>query len=192
MHTTGGSDDGPYGKNLGKVLYWPAFFKRHGIKFWLNFLEHFGGPTAIVIGKHPQSASQEDMTVLEMALISLSIQTGIAIPQGMEIELIQATGKGGEAGFETLLRYLDSQASILGVKPSPRRSAKRAAVRPLSSTPRVLQCLGQGDAAALLDNTLNNTFLRWFQAIYFPSAKPKRTKAVFSFKPMRHARILRL
>ena len=26
-------------------------FKRHGIKFWLTFLERFGGPTAIVIAK---------------------------------------------------------------------------------------------------------------------------------------------
>ena len=75
--------------------------------------------------------------MLEMALVSLSTQTGIAIPQGMEIELIQATGKGAEAGFETLLRYLDSQASILVLGETlTTEVAKRAAVRPLRCTPR--------------------------------------------------------
>lgn len=31
---------------LAHYLYWPTFFKRNGIKFWLIFLEKFGMPTA--------------------------------------------------------------------------------------------------------------------------------------------------
>ena len=139
-------------------------FKRHGIKFWFNFLERFGGPTAIVIGKYPQSTSQEDRTVLEVALVSLSTQTGIAIPQGMEIELIQAMGKGGEAGFETLLRYLDSQASILVLNETLTTEVGKAGSRVAAQVhAKVSSELSEYDGA-LLDSTLNNTLLRWFQA----------------------------
>ena len=155
-------------------------FNRHGIKFWLNFLERFGGPTAIVIGKYPQSTSQEDKTVLEMALVSLSTQTGIAIPQGMEIELIQATGKGAEAGFETLLRYLDSQASILVLGETLTTEVGKAGSRAAAQVhAKVSSELSEYDGA-LLDGTLNNTLLRWFQAIHFPSAKPPRLVHDFS------------
>ena len=178
VHTTGGNDDGPYGKGLGEVLYWPAFFKRHGVKFWLNFLERFGGPTAI--GRYSQSASQEDKTVLEMALVSLSTQTGIAIPQGMEIELIQATGKGAEAGFETLLRYLDSQASILVLGETLITEVGKAGSHAAAQVhAKVSSELSEYDGA-LLDGSLNNTLLRWFQAIHFPSAKPPRLVHDFS------------
>ena len=39
--------DNPYGLGLGHYLYWPTFFKRNDIKFWLIFLEKFGQPTAM-------------------------------------------------------------------------------------------------------------------------------------------------
>ena len=34
----------PYGNGLGQELYWPWFFKRNGIKFWLIFIEKFAAP----------------------------------------------------------------------------------------------------------------------------------------------------
>ena len=37
--------DNPYGLGLAHSLYWPVFFKRSDIKFWLIFLEKFGMPT---------------------------------------------------------------------------------------------------------------------------------------------------
>ena len=147
-------------------------FNRHGIKFWLNFLERFGGPTAIVIGKYPQSASQEDRTVLEVALVSLSTQTGIAIPQGMEIELIQATGKGGEAGFESLLRYLDSQASILVLGETLTTEVGKAGSRAAAQVhAKVSSELSEYDGA-LLDNTLKNLAFALVSSHPFPQRKP--------------------
>jgi hypothetical protein len=38
------TDDEPYGLGLGHFLYWPVFFKRNDIKFWLIFLEKFAAP----------------------------------------------------------------------------------------------------------------------------------------------------
>ena len=49
-----GSDhhDEPYGLGLANALYWPVWFKRNDIKFWLMFLEKFGMPTTLA--KLPQ------------------------------------------------------------------------------------------------------------------------------------------
>ena len=40
-------DDNPYGEGLAHALYWPVFFKRNCIKFWLIFLEKFSMPTGV-------------------------------------------------------------------------------------------------------------------------------------------------
>jgi hypothetical protein len=42
-------DFAPYGIGLAHWLFWPVFFKRQGLPFWLQFLERFGAPT--VVGK---------------------------------------------------------------------------------------------------------------------------------------------
>ena len=35
-------DDEPYGRGLAHWLYWPVWFKKNQVKFWLVFLEKFG------------------------------------------------------------------------------------------------------------------------------------------------------
>ena len=44
---TYGDSSNPYGHGIGSNLWWPVWFKKHGIKFWLVFLEKYGMPTAI-------------------------------------------------------------------------------------------------------------------------------------------------
>ena len=106
-----------------------------------------------------------------MALVSLSTQTGIAIPQGMEIELIQATGKGGEAGFESLLRYLDSQASILVLGETLTTEGGKAGSRAAAQVhAKVSSELSEYDGA-LLDNTLKSLAFALVSSHPFPQRK---------------------
>jgi phage gp29-like protein len=53
----GDHSDDPYGLGLAHSLYWPVFFKRNDIKFWLVFLEKFGMPTTIA--SLPPGATQD-------------------------------------------------------------------------------------------------------------------------------------
>ena len=86
------NDDEPYGLGLGHWLYWPVFFKRNGIKFWLIFLEKFGQPTAV--GKYPKNASEEEKNRLLRSLGAIHTDAGVIVPEGMMIELLEAARSG--------------------------------------------------------------------------------------------------
>ena len=59
-------DDEPYGRGLAHWLYWPVWFKKNQIKFWLVFLEKFGQPT--VAGKYRRNATEDERRKLHQAL----------------------------------------------------------------------------------------------------------------------------
>lgn len=90
------TDDEPYGLGLGHVCYWPAWLKRNGIKFWAVFLEKFGAPTAV--GKYGAGASVEEQKKLLQAVAAVQSDSGIIIPDGMMIELLEAT-RGGTVDY---------------------------------------------------------------------------------------------
>ncbi|EAM8775588.1 DUF935 family protein, partial [Salmonella enterica] len=78
-------DDEPYGLGLAHWLYWPTFFKRNDIKFWLIFLDKFGMPT--VAGKHPEGATPEQKRNLLALTRAISTDSGVIMPEGMSVEL---------------------------------------------------------------------------------------------------------
>ena len=66
-----------HGLGLAHSLYWPVFFKRSDIKFWLIFLEKFGMPTAV--GRLP-GGRIDDVSEQQRALQALqAIQTDSAV-----------------------------------------------------------------------------------------------------------------
>lgn len=101
-------DDEPHGLGLGHYLYWPVFFKKNGLKFWLTFLEKFGQPTAV--GKYPAGASDPEKNRLLQALASIQSSTAIRIPEGMIIELLEAT-RSGSADYTALYDRMNAAIS---------------------------------------------------------------------------------
>lgn len=110
---TYGSSDNPYGSGLGQKLWWPVWFKKNGVKFWLVFLEKFGMPT--VVGKYPTGASKADQDTLLEACDAVHAETGVKIPDTMLIELLEAA-RTGDAGYEKMCDYMDRAISkvVLG------------------------------------------------------------------------------
>lgn len=92
-------DDEPYGLGLAHWLYWPVLFKRNGIKFWLTFLEKFGMPTGL--GKYPNEATPTEKQALLAATRAIHQDSGVIIPTGMELELIEAA-RSGTADYKAL------------------------------------------------------------------------------------------
>ena len=101
-------DDEPYGLGLGHWLYWPVYFKRNGIKFWLIFLEKFGAPT--VVGKFPPNAAPEDKEKLLAAVNAIQTDAGIINPEGMMVELLEAT-RAGAGDHKTFEKAMDGAIS---------------------------------------------------------------------------------
>lgn len=93
------NDDEPYGLGLAHHLYWPVLFKRNGIKFWLIFLEKFGMPTAV--GHYDAEAGDGEQAKLLQATRAIQYDSGIIIPKGMELELLEAA-RSGTADYRAL------------------------------------------------------------------------------------------
>jgi phage gp29-like protein len=104
----------PFGKGLGEKLYWPVWFKKHGIKFWVLFCEKFGMPTAV--GKYPPGTPKEQQDALLEVLESIQQDIAIKIPENMIIELLEAQRSGTINTYEGLCKYMDYQISkvVLG------------------------------------------------------------------------------
>ena len=103
--TSGGDDDDElYGRGLAEWLYWPTTFKRNGLQFWNTFLDKFGSPTAI--GTYKPGTPLTEQRKLLAALQAVATDSGIAVPEGMLITLLEAA-KSGTADFEKLVRYMD-------------------------------------------------------------------------------------
>jgi len=96
-------DDEFYGRGLAEWLYWPVLFKRNGLRFWNKFLDRFALPTAL--GKYRPGAPREEIQRLLQALQAISNDSGIAIPDGAAVELLQAANAGPE--FAAMPRYMD-------------------------------------------------------------------------------------
>lgn len=99
------NDDDPYGLGLAHWLYWPVFFKRNGLKFWLNLLEKFGTPT--VKGEHPVGATQQEQDKLLRAALAVANASAVVVPQGSTLSLLEAT-RSGSVDYDTFQRGMDA------------------------------------------------------------------------------------
>lgn len=83
------NDDDPYGLGLAHQLYWPVYFKKQGLAFWLRALEKFGAPTSL--GKYPPGSDKKVKEELLRAASRMRIDGAVVIPEGTTLELIEAT-----------------------------------------------------------------------------------------------------
>ena len=169
VHRRGADDDSPYGTGIGGMLFWPVFFKRQSITFWLTFADKFGSPTAI--GKYPNGAGKPEQTKLLQALAAIAQDAGVIVPEGMEIELLEASRNGSVDTYEKLVRYMDEQMSkaVLGETMSTTASSAGLGSNQASVHNDVRIELAQDDSDELCE-TLNDTLVRWIVEYNLPGA----------------------
>lgn len=103
-------DDNPYGQGLAHSIYWPVFFKRNDIKFWLVFLEKFGMPTSAI--RVPDGMIDDDKTISNARSVLEAIQTdsGVVVPDSMVVDLIEAA-RSGTADYNAMRDAMDKAIS---------------------------------------------------------------------------------
>lgn len=87
-------DDNPYGEGLAHALYWPVFFKRNCIKFWLIYLEKFGMPTVATKLSQAAIKDPEQKAMALDVLDAIQADSGVVIPEDFVVELIEASRSG--------------------------------------------------------------------------------------------------
>lgn len=162
------NDDEPYGLGLAHWLYWPAFFKKMGLRYWLTFLERFGQPTAI--GKYSQSLKDGDPQIQKLlgALEAIATDSGIAIPQGTEISLLEAA-RSGTADYHALYEKMDASIAklVLGQTASTEATPGKLGNDDLKGDVR--QDLIKADAD-LICESFNRSVVRWLTDWNYPGA----------------------
>lgn len=101
------NDDEPYGLGLAHQLYWPAYFKKQGLAFWLRALEKFGGPS--VHGTYPPGTPPEDQAKLLAAATALRMDGAVITPDGMGLNLLEAVR--GTVDQSSFLRQMNAEIS---------------------------------------------------------------------------------
>ncbi|MCL2790110.1 MAG: DUF935 domain-containing protein [Desulfobulbus sp.] len=172
VHRCGAKDDdNPYGLGLGHQLFWPVFFKRQGITFWLTFVDKFASPTAM--GEYPPGTPEADQRKLLASLAAISQEGGIIVPQGMVVRFLEAARSGIDT-YEHLARYMDEQISecVLGETLSTNIGSSGSLAASNTHNEVRLE-LAKGDSD-LLSATLNETLIRWMVELNVPGANPPK------------------
>ncbi len=179
VHRRGADDDSPYGTGIGGMLFWPVFFKRNTITFWLTFADKFGSPTAL--GKYPNGANPPEQAKLLAALSAIAQDAGVIVPEGMTIELLEASRSGTVDTYEKLVRYMDEQMSkaVLGETMSTTAAATGLGSNQAGVQNEVRLEVAQDDADELCE-TLNDTLVRWIVEFNMPGAGLPRVCRDFS------------
>nr|WP_232365130.1 DUF935 family protein [Salinimonas marina] len=101
------NDDNPYGEGLAAALYWPVFFKRNGIKFWMIYLEKFGMPTAAAKLSQAQMNDPHQVSLALSVLDAIQADSGVVIPEDFMVELLEAS-RSGTADYNMLRQAMDA------------------------------------------------------------------------------------
>lgn len=163
-------DDEPYGQGLGHWLYWPVFFKRNGLRLWLVFLDKFGQPTAK--GTFPGSATEQQKQRLLQALQAVHSDSGVIVPEGMQIELIEAA-RSGTGDYTSLYDRMDRAIAkvILGHTGSSESTPGRLGGEDMADSVR--EDIVKADADVVCES-FNQSVARWLTEWNYPSAKVPR------------------
>ena len=152
----------PYGHADLSMCFWPAIFKRGGLKFWVTFTEKYGTPW--LVGKQPRGTPGAEVESLLDKLEAMVQDAVAAIPDDSSIDIIEAGGKGASADlYERLLMFCRSEISIalLGQNQSTESNSNRASAE---AGLEVAKTIRDGDSR--LAAATVNQLLRWMTDIH--------------------------
>lgn len=98
---------------LFRQLVWPYLFKNYSVGDLADFLEIYGIP--LRLGRYPASASEKEKSTLMRALVGIGHNAAGIIPEGMNMEFIDAV-HGDPAAFQLMMDWCERTQSkvILG------------------------------------------------------------------------------
>ncbi|MGD9599915.1 MAG: DUF935 domain-containing protein [Steroidobacteraceae bacterium] len=170
--TTGADNhDEPYGLGLAHSLYWPVFFKRNDVKFWLMFLEKFGMPTAVAkLPAGQMNDPQQIQKAIEM-LQQIATDAGVVVPDNVVVELLEAarTGTADYGGLHDAMNAAISKI-VVGQTMTMDNGSSRAQGEVHE---RVAQKIVEADSD-LLSESFNAGPVKWWTAWNFPGATPPK------------------
>jgi phage gp29-like protein len=159
----------PYGEALLSKCYWPAVFKRSGLKFWVTFTEKYGIPFAV--GKMPRSQPQEEYDKLKERLDEMVQDATAALPDDTTVELLEAKGSSTNAeAFQMLVAWADAEMSKAIIGHGAGADSTPGKLGGEDNAESVKEYLVLEDQR-LVESTLNQ-LIRWIYEVNFGAGEP--------------------
>ncbi|MBF0249953.1 MAG: DUF935 domain-containing protein [Alphaproteobacteria bacterium] len=113
-HVTRAKSGLPIRGGLARAAAWGYLFKNFTVRDWVIFVERYGHP--LRLGRHGPNATDEEKKTLLRAVTNIASDAAAIIPQGMEMEFIEAKISGNMELFERFADWIDRQISkaVLG------------------------------------------------------------------------------
>lgn len=147
-----------YGISDLRAAYRAWWSKKYITQFWNVFLERFGSP--LMMMKYPQGASDTLKTSLKSIMTNLSSKTDILVPEGVAIELIEAT-RAGTAQYGEALTHYDVRIAtsilipaLLGMGVDTKRGSDSQSRLHLRTLMKVIQYLGDEIACEIQEKLI--------------------------------------
>lgn len=171
ISTGADSDDEPYGLGLAHSLYWPVYFKRNDLKFWLVFLERFGQPTALA--KVPAGQAEDPQTIARAIAMLKSIATdsGVVVPDNVVVELLEAA-RSGAADYAGMHDAMDR--AIAKIVLSQTMTTDNGSSRSQAEVHKGVRDEVVKADSDLVCESFNRGPVRWWTDWNFPGAKPPK------------------
>jgi phage gp29-like protein len=157
--------DEPYGRGIAHWLYWPTWFKRNDLRWWITFLENFADPSTL--GSYPTGATEQEKATLRAAVQSVGKKKWAIKPEGMLMEYLEAT-RSGTADYQAM--YDSINTSITQIILSQSMTTENG-----SSLSQAQVHQDVGDAVveaddALISSSFNAGPVKWLTDWNFPGA----------------------
>ncbi len=148
-----------YGSGVLQTCFWPWWFKRHAIKFWMIYIEKFAMPTAV--GEYPPGLSKSDQNKLLDALEAIQNEYAIAIPQGTKVWLLEAQRSGSLDTYDRFIKFCDKEIAnaILGSYLITQEAEFGTRAQAQVQYEVAYETI-EADSSILMD-TINNQLIKW-------------------------------
>ncbi len=154
------------GLPLLRRLFWPSWFKRQGLRLYLQFLEKGQGTVAV---GYSDSAGGDEKAKALAAAQAIAEEIAVAIPNTMKImeQLLSNTRHHDGNDFYTLLGYMDAEITrmILGQTLSTRGSEQNVGTQALGEVHQDLLFeivrRDANDLSDVIDGQLLQPWLLW-------------------------------
>lgn len=95
----------PYGAGLGSKTYFPVWFKREMVKFWMIFGDKYGMPTTI--GQYPSGTPREVIDRIQEVLAAIHSETAILVPNDVTVDMLESSRSDASSVYEGASTYMD-------------------------------------------------------------------------------------
>lgn len=164
--------NGPYGRGLGAVLWWPVHFKRMLQGFWLDYADRFTTPS--VVGTAPDSSGEAEMKTVLAAAENVTDRKAAALPPGAKLEMLESKRAAAEAVFHKFIQYLDEEISKAVLGEAVTSSGSSNASKAAAQTGTELKKENAISDANRLDTALNKGPVTWITEFNVPGATPPK------------------